>query len=405
MVDLSRYVFGRGFGPSPIMDVPIGPYVRSQPAGSVSISPPWANVQTAIDANPGATTFWLTAGTYTVTGSGTPKSNNTFIGQYGAILDGTGWSTSDDTAAPFRALDQGISSVTVSNLVIQNMPQCGVHGVSYGAADADPARNWTVEHCEIHDSPQGIVLANMGCRILYNYVHDCSLWNYAINRHVDNTTLFLLPCEIAHNHFATGGATQKAINTHAPIHWHHNYVHGSAKGLWNDGNGAGSVFEYNTLEDCSVAALQWEHSMSGIIRYNTFTNNGGNGLFISTSGLTEVYGNTFVDNQFTIDLLVDCQSVNAGFSWAPDLRDNSIHDNVIYVPSGGYGGVFEIPSSCPSGPVTSTPYTDNTKNNVFDGNTYYVFNPTGVNFFWQANKTAAQWQALPQDATSTINQR
>jgi hypothetical protein len=38
-------------------------------------------------------------------GSITPKTGNTFIGQYGAILDGTGWTTTDDSQAAFRVYD------------------------------------------------------------------------------------------------------------------------------------------------------------------------------------------------------------------------------------------------------------------------------------------------------------
>ena len=49
----------------------------------------------------------------------------------GAILDGTGWSTTDDTQAAFRVYDDPndpndpngpIDYVTIRNLVIRNMP-------------------------------------------------------------------------------------------------------------------------------------------------------------------------------------------------------------------------------------------------------------------------------------------
>ena len=39
---------------------------------------------------PGATTFCLRAGVHDLTSSITPKTGNTFVGEYGAILDGTG---------------------------------------------------------------------------------------------------------------------------------------------------------------------------------------------------------------------------------------------------------------------------------------------------------------------------
>ena len=42
---------------------------------------------------------------------------------HGAILDGSGWSTADDTQAAFRAHNEDIDYVTIRNLVIRNMPQ------------------------------------------------------------------------------------------------------------------------------------------------------------------------------------------------------------------------------------------------------------------------------------------
>src|SRR5947209_4505647 len=62
------------------------------PAGAVDIFP-GANIQSVVDANPGLTTFCIRAGIYYLKSSIIPKSGNTFIGEYGAILDGTGWAT------------------------------------------------------------------------------------------------------------------------------------------------------------------------------------------------------------------------------------------------------------------------------------------------------------------------
>src|SRR5678816_749250 len=146
------------------MDQAVGPFVRSQPAGSVSISPPWSNIQTAINANPGATTFWLTAGTYNATSFITAKTNNIFIGQYGAIIDGTGWSSSDSSDGAFKGQNLDIDNITISNLVIQNMPQRGIQSYK------DFCSGWIVEHCEIKGCHTGIDVCP-GSTIRYNYIH------------------------------------------------------------------------------------------------------------------------------------------------------------------------------------------------------------------------------------------
>ena len=62
---------------------------------------------------------------HSLTSSIVPKTGDTFIGEYGAILDGTGWTTSDDTQAAFRAHNQDIDYVTIRNLVIRQYAAAG----------------------------------------------------------------------------------------------------------------------------------------------------------------------------------------------------------------------------------------------------------------------------------------
>ena len=94
------------------------------PAGAVDIVPGTSipTIQSSIDV-PGATTFCFRAGVHYLTSSITPKTGNTFVGEYGAILDGTGWTTTDDTAGGVpSSRTQDIDYVTIRNLVIRNMP-------------------------------------------------------------------------------------------------------------------------------------------------------------------------------------------------------------------------------------------------------------------------------------------
>src|SRR5262245_34974568 len=64
------------------------------PASAVDISP-GVSIQDAIDRHEGNTTFCLRAGTHFLRSSITPKTGNTFVGEYGAVLDGSGWTASD----------------------------------------------------------------------------------------------------------------------------------------------------------------------------------------------------------------------------------------------------------------------------------------------------------------------
>ena len=134
---------------------------RVQPAPSIW---PGANIQNVVDAYPGATTFCLRAGAHSLTSSIRPKTGNTFVGEYGAILDGSGWSTSDDTQGAFRAHNEDIDYVTIRNLVIRNMPQQGIH-TYYWMSD-----HWTIEYNEIAYAKIGLEFAP-NFTIRNNYIH------------------------------------------------------------------------------------------------------------------------------------------------------------------------------------------------------------------------------------------
>ena len=134
------------------------------PAGAVDISP-GQNIQSNVNQYPGTTTFCLRAGVHYVTSSITPKTGNTFVGEYGAILDGSNWSTSDSTQAAFRAHNENIDYVTIRNLVIRRMPQKGIHAFYWLSPD-----HWTVEYTEIANAKTGILFPDHSM-IRNNYIH------------------------------------------------------------------------------------------------------------------------------------------------------------------------------------------------------------------------------------------
>jgi hypothetical protein len=133
------------------------------PAGAVDIFP-GQYIQGIVNLYAGATTFCLRAGVHSLTSAITPKTGNTFVGEYGAVLDGSNWSTSDGTQAAFRAHNQDIDYVTIRNLVIKNMPQQGIHAY-YWKSD-----HWTIEYNEIGPNKWGIEFAP-NFTIRNNYIH------------------------------------------------------------------------------------------------------------------------------------------------------------------------------------------------------------------------------------------
>ena len=134
------------------------------PAGAVSIVP-GQSIQSSVNVYPGTTTFCLRAGVHYVTSSVTPKTGNTFVGEYGAILDGSNWSTTDTTQAAFRAHNQNIDYVTIRNLVIRKMPQKGIHAFYWLTPD-----HWTIENNEITGNHTGLLFPDHSM-IRNNYIH------------------------------------------------------------------------------------------------------------------------------------------------------------------------------------------------------------------------------------------
>jgi hypothetical protein len=118
------------------------------PAGAIAIGPGNNTIQSFVNAYPGATTFCLRAGVHSLISAITPKTGNIFVGEYGAILDGTGWTTTDTYQGAFRAHNENIDDVTIRNLVIRNMPQ-------KGSCVPDYSDRWTIEYNDISGAVYG----------------------------------------------------------------------------------------------------------------------------------------------------------------------------------------------------------------------------------------------------------
>ena len=356
------------------------------PAGSIDIWP-GTSIQTMVDLYAGGTTFCLRAGVHYLSSAITPKTGNTFVGQYGAILDGSRWSTSDATQAAFRAHNQDIDYVTIRNLVIRSMPQRGIHAYYY------LSDHWTIEYNEIASNTNAGIVFPSYTVVRNNYIHHNPYSGY-MGVYSHNSTL-------DGNEIAYNGREQK-IGESANVTVRNNFVHHNVgNGIWYDGSNIGAVIEGNRVEDNGGSGIHYEISSDVIIRNNAIRRSGEVGVFISTSKNAQVFNNTLENNFRGILYFVSCYAISIGF----DLSNNTVHDNTITVgtQSGALASGLSYTSDCTS--TLLAPFLSGAKNVTFSRNTYHVPSPSTVQYWlWNTFKYWYQWQALPQDATSTVSQ-
>jgi parallel beta-helix repeat protein len=366
------------------------------PAGAVDIWP-GQSIPLIVNSWPGSTTFCLRAGVHSLIGSITPKTGNTFVGEYGAVLDGSNWSTSDATQAAFRAHNQDIDYVTIRNLVIKNMPQQGIHAY-YWMSD-----HWTIEYNEIASNKWGLEFgANFTIR--NNYIHH-NVGNTAssnpaergggyVGDQADNTIF-------DSNEIAYNGREQK-VGRSANVTFRNNFVHHNVgDGIWYDSNpSAGALIDGNRVEDNGRNGIFFEASIGGTIRNNTVRRHGWDAVMISMSQNVQIYTNTLEGNYGGIDYFLNCDVLSGG----DDVKNNAAYDNTVVVgtQSYAYGSTLSTTSSCTSTQVA--PYLNGSKNLTFSRNAYRVPSVTGRYWLWTGWKFWTEWQAMGQDAGGSLTQ-
>jgi parallel beta-helix repeat protein len=365
------------------------------PAGAIDIVP-GQSIQAAVNVYPGTTTFCLRAGVHYLTSSVTPKTNNTFVGEYGAILDGSNWSTTDSTQAAFRAHNQNIDYVTIRNLVIRRMPQKGIHAFYWLTPD-----HWTIENNEIANNHTGILFPDHSL-IRNNWIHH----NYgnpsssiAAERGGGYGGYYSSYTTFENNDISYNGKEQKVMES-TDVIFRNNFVHhNQADGIWYDGGNPNALVEGNRVEDNARNGIFYEASNGSIIRNNTIRRSGDTGVFISTSQSSEIYSNTLEDNFRAITYFVNC---GAMVGRNIDLQNNWAHDNTIRVgtQSGAFATGMSYTADCSAAQVTL--YHSGSKNLRFSHNTYYVPDVNGWWWLWNGIKQWFPWQSLGQDVDGTV---
>ena len=360
------------------------------PAGAIDIWP-GTSIQSMINTYAGTTTFCLRAGVHYLTRSIVPKTGNTFVGEYGAALDGTGWTTTDGTESAFRAYNQDIDYVTIRNLVIRNMSQGGIHAFHMNSD------HWTIEYNEITSNAGsvGIVFPSYTL-IRNNYIHHNSyggfLGAYAHFSIVENN-------EISYN-----GREQKMGESANATVRNNFFHHNVGNGIWYDGSNTNALIEGNVVEDNGGSGIHYEISSAGTIQNNIIRRSGEIGVFISTSQNVQVHHNTLENNFRSILYFVSCYALSIGF----DLKDVAAHDNTITIgtQNGVIANGLSYTGNCTSAQLA--PYLNVSdpgwKNLTFSSNTYHLPSLAAPIWLWNVYLDWNQWRAIPQDATSTAGQ-
>jgi parallel beta-helix repeat protein len=373
--------------PPPPLSAAVGPRAAiACPAGAIDIYP-GTSIQETVNRYAGNTTFCLKAGTHPLSSPITPKTGNTFVGEYGAILDGTGWTTTDDTEAAFRAHNQDIDSVTIRNLVIRNLRR-GIH------AFHTMSSHWTIENNEIVANLFGVVFPSHSM-VRNNYIHHNHIGGY-LGSYSHSSTF-------ESNEIAYNGWEQK-VGESDNVTFRSNVIHHNAgDGIWYDSNNTGALIEGNQVHDNGQMGIFYETSGSAIIRNNTIARNRDTAVFISTSKNAQIYNNLLDGNFRGITYFVNCSSVGGGTTIDVDLANNSAHENTIIVgsESGALASAFSY-TLCESAQLAQ--YQNASKNLTFSHNTYNVPLPaTGRYWLWNGLKTWIEWQTIGQDVGSVVH--
>jgi parallel beta-helix repeat protein len=365
------------------------------PSGAAHIWP-GSSIQTVVNNHPAGTTYCLRAGVHSLTSSITPKRGDTFVGEYGATLDGSGWSSSDDTQAAFRAHNQDIDYVTIRNFVIRNMPQKGIHAY-YWMSD-----HWTIEYNEIAHNKWGVEFAP-NFTLTGNYIHH-NVGNPSASNPAERGGGYV--GNLAHNttfdsnEIAYNGPEQK-VGASSNVTFRNNFVHHNLRdGIWYDtSTGGGALIEGNRVEDNGRVGIDFEASIGATIRNNTVRRSAGDAVFISMSQNVQIYNNVLDANVGGIEYFLNCASL----SYGEDVKNNAAYANTVVVGTQSYAYASAFSSTgCTA--AQQGAYLNGSKNLTFSRNTYRVPSVTGRYLLWGGWKYWNEWQGLGYDLDGSISQ-
>jgi parallel beta-helix repeat protein len=356
---------------------------------------PAGRIQRAINRHPPGTVFCIRKGIHRLRGPITPKTGNRFIGQFGAIIDGSRWRTNDPNQGLFRAHNQNIDHVVIRNLVIRNSPQRGIH------AYKDHSDRWIIENNRISGNRVGIAHGNH-FQIRRNVIR--GNWQLGISSFRSRGSV------IARNRLAfnaarfrdfpgNSAATKWAVVTNTVVrgNW---FLDNHSTGIWFDGRHRGIVIARNTVRRNGANGILTEVGGATLIQDNVVTGHH-RGIYISDSRDTTVTGNILTNNDRAIWLFQDGN--RRGES---ELGNNLITGNRIWVPARSVvSGVTPLAAGLNCIALTTAECSDYLVNhgNAYQGNAYVA--PSSSGRYWgvaMIPKTWSEWRAAGQDTTGTL---
>jgi hypothetical protein len=239
------------------------------PAGAVTVSPGATTIQDAISAHAAGTTYYLTAGTYSITSSINPQDGDTIIGAPGAIIDGSG---TQPVAFGYNAHPTG---VTLKYLTVQNF-----NGpMNNGVVNQGQGASWTIEYDTIQNNA-GANGVEVGDDDVIQY--NCFKGNGQTGISGNSATGFT----VDHNEVASNAIGYEAkygcgcsggmkffTSTNGTIT--NNWVHDNGSvGIWIDTNNSFFLIDGNVVENTENEAIMYEISYNAVIRNNVIRYNG-----------------------------------------------------------------------------------------------------------------------------------
>jgi parallel beta-helix repeat protein len=355
--------------------------------------------QALVNNYPGGTTFCLKAGTHVMSGSGVlAKSNDSFIGEPGTILDGQNTATYGIQGSGGST---GQSYVTVRGLVFQRFTTSAIKA----------GWNWTIENNEITAIPssgQGVQINNNGV-LRGNRIHH-NQW-YAIiggpgvNFLIENNEIdFNYLCNCKPGDDGASKLVGSGTGILDGVTWRGNKVHdNNGHAIWSDGNVKNVVYENNIVENNRGAGIFHEISRDAVIRNNTLRNNAtdylgkscwhGAHIHINNSQNVQIYGNTIEDSRGGNLLCLLDTTRNEPTSIPQYLENISVHDNIFRLARSTTGLEY-------AGQVGMTGNAN--RGVTFDHNTYYVKNTSESHWaFIQYPLNWTTFKSKGQEATGT----
>lgn len=352
---------------------------------------PGQSIQAAVDANPVGTVFLLRAGVHAGQ-QVTPKAEQEFIGESGAILDGQ-----DSREFAFGGYGVPGARVRIMGLEIRNYVPSQL---DFGAILCDNCADWIVEDNVIHDIHGVGVRLGSGMTVRNNHIygnHNLGIGGFSIG------DVIIEGNEIEGNGFdgRSGEFAGLKILNARDLVLRDNYVHHNrGRGLWLDTDIFNALLENNVVVDNEMEGIWLEVVCGAIVRDNLAERNGLEfsvggwpdkaGIQVVNGTDIEIYGNVVRDNLNGIAVLG--ATGYPTHACVPDVRNVHVHDNQVQMSDGRTGLAENFGDSA----------IFESKNNRFERNDYTLGSNADY-FTWNGESmNESEWMAAGQDTNGTF---